>query len=187
MKRVIRPGPLQYGYLLLVPALIIIFGLAMIAAGFGSEPPDWASRLPAGVAILAPGLFWAAYVVGMRVEVDDTQVSKLYLFGLLRETIPFAHMAVDVSTETDQYENNIQYLNFANIDGRGAFTLLRGWVWPGRDVDDLFVRAQHVDTPMRRQNWILAVFALALPLSGIAIFVIAIGLLVTHLIFHWPS
>lgn len=187
MKRVIRPGVLQYGYLLLVPALFVIIGIAMIAAGFGAEQPDWTSLIAAGLLVAAPGVAWAVYVLGMSVELDADRVSKLYLFGLLRETIPLARLACDVSTETDQYENQIQYMNFATIDGRGAFTLLRGWAWRRHDVDDLFGLARRMDVPMRRQNRILSVFALGLPLSGFAIFVIAIGLLITHALFHWPS
>ncbi|SRR6266567_1077069 len=188
MTRVIRPGPLQYAYVLLVPAIPIGLGIATLVAGFSAEPPDWVTRLPAAASIMLLGLIPAAYVFGMSIELTNSTVSKVFLFGLLRETIPLARMGADISTERDtEHGFDIQYVNFASIDGRGAFTLLRGWVWPGPDVDDLFVRALHVDTPMRRQNWILAAFALGLPLSGLGIVVAAIVLFVTHLIFQWPS
>jgi len=188
MNRVIRPGPLQYAYLLLVPAIPIALGIATLAAGFSAEPSDWGSRLPSAASIMLLGLIPAAYVFGMSVELTDASVSKVFLFGLLRETIPLARMAANISTERDtEHGFDIQYVNFATIDGRGAFTLLRGWVWPGRDVDDLFVLARHMDTDMRRKNWILAAFALALPLSGLGIMVAAVVLFLSHLILHWPS
>jgi hypothetical protein len=187
MKRVIRPGPLQYGYMLFVPALFIIGGIATIVAGFVTESPGWATLLPVGIVIAAPGIAWAAYFVGMTVEVDATQVSKLYLFGWMRETIPFARLAADVSRESDQYGNDIKYVNFSTIDGRGAFTLLSGWVWRGRDVDALFRKASYVDAPMRRQNRILSVVAIGLPLMGVGIVVTGFGILIAHALFHWPS
>lgn len=188
MNRVIRPGPLQYVYLLLVPAFLIFIGVAIFSAGFSAEPPDWVSRLPWATGITVAGLLWAAYVLGLTVEIDDAQVSKLYLFGLLRESIPIARLAADVSSERDQYRNSIQYVNYATLDGRGAFTLLRTWAWRASDVDALLAKAHtHSDVQMRRQNWILSAFALALPLSGIAIFVVAILLLITHALFRWPS
>ena len=97
MRRVIRPGPLQYACILLLPALPVAFGVATWAYGLGVEPADWRTRLPWAVGITLVGLFPAAFLLGMSVRLEPATVTKVYLFGLLRERIPLDRLAWTVT------------------------------------------------------------------------------------------
>ena len=86
--RVIRPGVGQYIYSLFFLNVFTYIGIATIIYGFTAHTQDWGSRAPMSLFLIALGLLPSAYVLGMRVEVSGGQVSKIFLFGLLRETIP---------------------------------------------------------------------------------------------------
>ncbi len=123
---VFRPGVLQYAYCLWAPILCIGGGVALLL--------QWnvPGSVGFGVLLLTIGLIPALYVPGMRVEVDQRDVSKVFLFGLLRESIPRDQLASDVgrSAGTD-------LVRFMRADGAGAFSLYPGYVWRDRDVQML--------------------------------------------------
>ncbi|HET7466423.1 MAG TPA: hypothetical protein VFL29_07135, partial [Candidatus Dormibacteraeota bacterium] len=93
----------QYLYMLPWPVLVTGVGVLTFAYGFSVQPPDWGSRLPWAAGIAAIGLVWAGYVLGMRVDVDEENVTKVYLFGLLRERIPRDALTFDVDESRDRY------------------------------------------------------------------------------------
>ena len=151
---VYRPGLGQYVYVLSVPGLVIALGLATIVYGFTAHTEDWNARLPWGLFVIAVGLIPAAYILGMRVELTDERLSKIFLFGLLRETIPLGDLACDVDTEDDGgYE--VARATFMNARGRGGFGLYRSWVWSKNVVDHLIRQATQPWPPnatIKRQN-----------------------------------
>jgi hypothetical protein len=85
-----------------------------------------------GILFLAIGLIPALYVLGMRVEIDQQNVSKVFLFGLLRESIPRDQLACNVRTGS-----RADLACFMRADGAGAFCLYPGYVWRDRDVQML--------------------------------------------------
>jgi hypothetical protein len=123
---VFRPGVLQYAYCLWAPVLCIGVGVALLL--------QWnvPGSVAFGVLFLGIGMIPALYVLGMRVEVDQRSVSKVFLFGLLRELIPRDQLACDAkkSAGTD-------LACFMRADGAGAFNLYPGYVWRDRHVQML--------------------------------------------------
>jgi hypothetical protein len=175
MTRVIRPGPWQYVYILLLPALPLVLGVATIVTGFTMEEPDWGNRLFFGLLETAIGLVPAAWLLGMRVELTERDVSKVFLFGLRRETIPRDRLSANVETSADSYFNEIALAEFQRVSGPGAFKLYRKWVWRTADVDDLVLLATQPfddDAPLHRQNRRLII---GLWLTGIVV-VLAVGI-----------
>jgi hypothetical protein len=153
--RVIRPGPWQYAYVLVLLALPIALGISTIQYGFTIQEHDWGNRIFFGLLEIAFGAVPAAYMLGMRVELTDRDVSKVFLFGLLRETIPRGRLAATVNTSYDQYGFEVALAKFKRVDGPGAFKLYRKWVWRAADIDDLLVLASepwHDDVFLHRQN-----------------------------------
>ena len=111
----------------------------------------------------------ALYLLGTRVEKSRGQVSKLFLFGLLRETIPLDHLAANVQREHDGGVP-VTLARFIRIGGPGAFNLYRTWIWRGGDVDHLLSLAARPIAPddtVRRQNGRLIA---AVVLIGLAAF-----------------
>lgn len=139
MRRVIRPGLFQWIYIMLVPAFCIGIGVYAITYGFTMEVPDWGSRLPAGLALIAVGVLIALYFVGMSIEVTDGDVSKVRLFGLWRTTIPLAGL----SASTGRLGRDTTVVRFANRHGGSGFGVYKMWIWRDRDVDDLVTLAHH--------------------------------------------
>jgi hypothetical protein len=133
---VFRPGGLQYAYCLWAPVLCIGIGVALLL--------QWSvpGSVGFGVLFLVIGMIPALYVLGMRVEIDQRNVSKVFLFGLLRESIPRDQLASDAkkSAGTD-------LACFMRADGAGAFNLYPGYVWRDRDVQML------VQLSTRRFSW----------------------------------
>ncbi len=123
---VFRPGMRQYAYCLWAPVLCIGVGVAFVLRW------NVPGSVGFGVLFLAIGLIPAVYVLGMRVEVDQRNVCKVFLFGLLRESIPRDQLACDSrrSAGTD-------LVCFMKADGAGAFNLYPGYVWKDRDVQTL--------------------------------------------------
>jgi|SRR5579864_2278247 len=169
--RVIRPGPLGYVYALFFPAVAIIFGLGIIFDSSFTHGKDLAVRLPAGLFVLLAGALPAIHFLGIRIEVDSNQVSKVYLFGLVRESIPISQLAAKVEFRLMR-GSTYPYARFMNADGPGAFNLYPRQVWRSNDVNELLRLATRrwdsAVSPKRQQGALLAI-----PLLGaIAAFVL---------------
>jgi hypothetical protein len=176
-KLVVRPGFFQYAYALLVPGFFTAMGMATVAYGLTTQAQDWSGRLPASVFWGVPGLLGCAYVLGMRVEVTGQQVSKIFLFGLVRETIPLDQLAAKVDRE---YSSGVHVskAQFMRAQGRGAFSLYRTWIWRGRDVDQLLrlgSRPWDPESSMKRQNGRLIGIVALVGLAFFIAFLIALG------------
>lgn len=186
-RLVFRPGPLQYLYILLLPAFLLFMSEQMIAYGFSARAQDWGARLPWAIGMAAPGLLLAAYFLGMKVEVDEDHVSKVFFFGWLRESIPREQLAASVETEHSENSSYSRY-DFMSAEGRGAFSLYPTWVWRRPDVDAVFMMRTRPwpDASMKRQNWILTVGVWGLPVSSLLIVLSAIVLAISAHFFHWP-
>ncbi len=172
-RRVIRPGVGQYIYTLFFPAFVICVGIATIVYGFTTQAQDWGSRIPFGLLIIAFGLLPSAYVLGMRVEASGGQVSKIFLFGLLRETIPLNQLAASVGRDSGAWQ-----ARFMRANGRGAFSLYRSYVWRSSDVDELLGLASRPWDPeasMKRQNARLIAAVVLVGIVGFILFLIALS------------
>src|SRR5262252_3529923 len=123
MNRVMRPGPLQYIYMLFLPAIPIALGIATFTYGFQVQPPDWGTRLPWAIGVTLLGLIPAAFIVGMTVRVEPDALSNVYFFGLVRERIPFTGLACKIGQSSDRYGSNITRFCFRNVGGAGFFGL----------------------------------------------------------------
>ncbi len=175
--RVIRPRPLGYVYALSFPAVAIIFGLAIIFDASATHEKDLAVRFPAGLFLILAGAFPAAHFLGIRIEVDSNQVSKVYLFGLVRESIPISQLAGEVEYRSMR-GSRYPYARFMNADGPGAFDLYPRQVWRSSDVNELLELATRqwdfAASPKRQHGARLAVPLLA----AIAVFVLLLVLFV---------
>jgi hypothetical protein len=140
-RAVFRPGVLQYAYIGSGPALVLVAGLAIFAAGVAPQAQDRLSLIAAGIGVAACGGFALAYVFGMSIEVDQERVSKAYLFGLIRVDIPLQYLSASVKTETSSgqwLEWEYTRLDFESSDGIGdGFSAYPTWVWRRRDMDRL--------------------------------------------------
>jgi len=133
-KRVIRPGPGQYGYVLLLPALPIVVGIGTILYGFTILEHDWANRLLFGLLAIAFGAVPAAWLLGMSIVVDDESLSKLYLFGALRSSIPRESLRMAVEQESDR-GGTYPRIDFDSADDdRPGFSVYPSWVWRASDI-----------------------------------------------------
>ncbi|TMB94635.1 MAG: hypothetical protein E6J40_13770 [Chloroflexi bacterium] len=173
--RVIRPGPLGYVYALAFPAVAVIFGLAIIFDSSATHGKDLAVRLPAGLFVVLAGAFPAAHFLGIRIEVDPNQVSKVYLFGLVRESIPIAQLAGNVEYRFAARSGSYPYARFMNADGRGAFNLYPRQVWRSSDVDELLRLAKRPwdfgASPKRQHGAVLAFMVLLAIVVFVSLFV----------------
>jgi hypothetical protein len=145
----------EYIYVLLMPAFAIGVGIATIVYGLTAKSEDWATRLPVSLFCIGLGLVPALYLLGMRVEVDRRHVSKIFLFGLTRESIPIGRLATTVDNEHDRSGFTVPAARFMNVGGRGAFSLYRTWVWRTTDVNRLLGLASLPWDPnasMKRQS-----------------------------------
>jgi len=167
--RVIRPGPFGYVYARSFPAVAIIFGLAIIFDASATHGKDLAVRLPAGLFVILAGAFPAAHFLGIRIEVDSNQ--KVYLFGLVRESIPISQLAGNVEYRFMR-GSRYPYARFMNADGPGAFNLYPRQVWRSSDVNELLELATRqwdfAASPKRQRGALLAVPLLV----AIAVFVL---------------
>jgi hypothetical protein len=172
--RVIRPGPFGYVYALFFPALAIIFGLGIIFDSSFAHGKDLFARLPAGLFVLLAGAFPAAHFLGIRIEVDSDQVSKVYLFGLVRESIPISQLAGNVEYRSMR-GSTYPYARFMNADGPGAFNLYPRQVWRSSDVNVLLGLATRqwdfVASPKRQHGALLAIPLLVAIAAFVLLFV----------------
>ncbi|HEX9099495.1 MAG TPA: hypothetical protein VF956_08440 [Candidatus Dormibacteraeota bacterium] len=156
----IRPGPFGYVYALFFPALAIIFGLGIIFDSSFTHGKDLAVRLPPGLFVLLAGAFPAAHFLGIRIEVNSSQVSKVYLFGLVRESIPISQLAGNVEYRHTR-GSTYPYARFMNADGPGAFNLYPRQVWRSSDVNELLRLATRpwgfAASPKRQHGALLAI------------------------------
>ncbi len=174
---VIRPGVGQYIYSLFFLNVFTYIGIGTIVYGFTAHTQDWGSRAPMSLFLIALGLLPSAYVLGMRVEVSGGQVSKIFLFGLLRETIPLDELAVN---EKPEYSGvlPVSHARFMRANGRGAFSLYRSYMWRSSDVDLLLGLASQPWDPeasMKRQNVRLIAAVILVGIVGFILFVITLS------------
>ncbi len=173
----IRPGVGQYIYSLFFLNVFTYIGIGTIVYGFTAHTQDWGSRAPMSLFLIALGLLPSAYVLGMRVEVSGGQVSKIFLFGLLRETIPLDELAVN---EKPEYSGvlPVSHARFMRANGRGAFSLYRSYMWRSSDVDLLLGLASQPWDPeasMKRQNVRLIAAVILVGIVGFILFVITLS------------
>jgi len=172
--RVIRPGLFGYVYALAFPAVAVIFGLAIIFDSSATHGKDLAVRLPAGLFVVLAGAFPAAHFLGTRIEIDPNQVSKVYLFGLVRESIPISQLAGNVETRYMR-GSRYPYARFMNADGRGAFNLYPRQVWRSSDVNELLRLATRpwdfAASPKRQHGAVLAFMVLLAIVVFVSLFV----------------
>jgi hypothetical protein len=136
-RLVFRPGLSQYAYLLLGPAIPICIGIATIVYGLTTQSQDWGSRAPWALFEIAFGVVPGAYVLGMRIELDDERVSKVYLFGLVRSTILRTQLRASSHKESSEWGSYTR-VEFESADGKGwGFSVHPFWVWRSSDVDKL--------------------------------------------------
>jgi hypothetical protein len=123
------------------------------------------------------GVLPCVYVLGMSVEANGEQVSKVFLFGLYRETIPLDRLAAKVDKElaSGVFVSKAQFMR---AQGKGAFSLYRTWVWRGHDVDELLKLARRQWDPessMKRQNGLMITIVVLLGIAAFVVFLIALA------------
>ncbi len=136
---VFRPGPGQYIWNLGWAALPIVAGVGLIYLALTPQAQDRNALIAAGVVITIGGMFLVAYLLGMKIEVDDERVSKVWLFGLVRKTIPVQQLSASVVKEHDKWWTYAR-VDFEAVDSRNVselFGVHPFWVWRSRDVDAL--------------------------------------------------
>ena len=87
-------------------------------------------------------------------QVVFEHVSKIFLFGLLRETIPLDRLATHVKQEYSS-GSYVPLAQFMCVEGRGAVILYRTFVWRRRDVNELLTlqtRQWDPNAEVSRQN-----------------------------------
>jgi hypothetical protein len=144
---VFRPGLWQYAYILLLLALPVAFGISMIQYGFTIQERDWGNRIFFGLLMIAIGAVPAAYFLGMRIEVDNDNVSKVYLFGLLRSAIARDRIHATAHTESSRGWDYTR-VDFGSVDENDnslGFSVYPSWVWRSSDVDKLLTIAARSD------------------------------------------
>ncbi|HET7465087.1 MAG TPA: hypothetical protein VFL29_00325, partial [Candidatus Dormibacteraeota bacterium] len=115
------------------------------------------------------------YVLGMRVDVDEENVTKVYLFGLLRERIPRDALTFDVDESRDRYGWSIERYQFMNERGPGYFGLYSGWCWRSGDVEYLYNISKGKrdwNFGVHRQNRRLVQAIVVLPIAAIVVLVV---------------
>jgi hypothetical protein len=137
----LRPGPLQYAYLLLFPAIFVLIGLLIIGYGFQADPPEWSNRIFGCIPFFGLGLIWAAFVLGMSIEIDDLSVRKRRLFGAL-DSRPIPLDSLQASAETEHSSDwSYTRIDFtSDKDKWAAFSVYPFWVWRTKDID--YIRTQ---------------------------------------------
>jgi hypothetical protein len=159
------------------PAIAIAFGLWIIVDPAASHGKDLAVRLPAGLFVILGGAIPALYILGMRVEADPDQVSKVYLFGLFRERIPISHLATTVELGWSR-GSSYPYGRFMNVDGRGAFNLIPRQVWRSSDVNELLRLSTYqwsLDARPKRQHGALLGFLVLVASVGLVLVLVWYG------------
>jgi hypothetical protein len=127
-RAVFRPGLGQYAYLLAVPALWAALPIAFM---FSQPLTVWTLLAISQCAI---GVIGLAYMLGMRIELDDERVSKVYFFGLFRNSIRLSQLRARIK---NSYRGGTE-ANFESADGEGfGFTIQRTFAWRRRDFDRL--------------------------------------------------
>jgi hypothetical protein len=137
---VFRPGPL-----LLFSAWFLFMAEALIVFGFRAYTQDWSSGIPWAIGMAAIGGLWVAYVLGMRIEVDDQNVSKVYLFGLLRSAIPRDRIHASSHTErvpagpvSDEWKyERVDFESVDDDDDVWGFSVYPFLFWRSGDVAQL--------------------------------------------------
>jgi hypothetical protein len=125
---VFRPGLLQYLFLVPPTAFFTVVGIAIAIA----QPLSGYTFLAVGLSLVS-GLV-LLNVIGMRIELDDERLAKVYFFGLYRQSIAITQLRASV--ESDRRETSVW---FESADGKGlGFGVIRSAVWRGRDVDRLY-------------------------------------------------
>jgi hypothetical protein len=123
-----RPGLGQYVYLLAVPALWAALPVLVVI----SQPPTMWTWLDIGQS--AVGVIGLGYMLGMRIELDGERVSKVYFFGLFRNSIRLSQLRARIKP---CYQGGTQ-ATFDSADGEGlGFTIQRTFAWRRRDFDRL--------------------------------------------------
>ncbi len=133
-----RPGLGQYIWNLAWSALPIVGGLGTIYLALTPRAQDRGSLIVGGIVIAAVGVFFFAYVLGMRIEVDDESVSKVYFFGLLRRRILREQLRASSHTERNRPWAYAR-IDFESVDDDNVlgFSVYPFWVWRSGDVDRL--------------------------------------------------
>ncbi len=118
--------------MLSVPILWALLGAVIV---FAAPISVWSLKSLIGVGMFAAGIAVVLYVIGMRVELDDVNLTKIYLFGRFRTSIPLSQLRA--STErTESSGTSVTFVS-ANENGQ-SFSLLRTWGWRGRDINRLY-------------------------------------------------
>jgi hypothetical protein len=137
-RTVFRPGLGQYIWNLGWSALPIVGGLGTIYLALTPRAQDRSSLIVGGIAVAVVGVFFFAYVLGMRIEVDDETVSKVYFSGLLRRRIPREQLRASSHTERNRWWSFTR-IDFESVDDDDVlgFSVYPFWAWRSGDVDRL--------------------------------------------------
>ena len=155
---VMRPGFGQYIYLLPVPALWAALPVLVV---FSQPLSTWTLLAISQSAVGAIGL---AYMLGMRIELDDERVSKVYFFGLFRNSISISQLRARIKRS---YQGGTEAA-FESADGEGlGFTIQRTFAWRRRDFDRLCSIA--ATSERRREGRLATASELALENSALEV------------------
>jgi hypothetical protein len=125
---VFRPGLLQYLFLVPPIAFFTVIGIALAIA----QPLSGFTFLAVALSLVS-GLV-LLNLLGMRIELGDEGLTKIYFFGLLRQSISISQL--QASRDSGPRESTVW---FESADGKGlGFGVIRSAVWRGRDVDKLY-------------------------------------------------
>ena len=89
----------------------------------------------AGVVVAIFEVFAIVHLLGLSIEVDDENMSKVYFFGLLRRQIPREHLRASSHVERGSDWSHTR-VDFERADGEGSgFSAYPFWVSRAADVD----------------------------------------------------
>src|SRR2546428_4024993 len=109
------------------------FFAIVFAATFISSPLTGWSWM--GVGLLVFCLVICAYVLAMRIELDDNHLSKVYFWGLFRSSIPLKLLRTSTNRQTGRGPGSV---DFASVDPNGpSFNVVPFFAWRVRDIDRL--------------------------------------------------
>ncbi len=88
-----------------------------------------------GVGMSVVCIVICANVLGMRIELDDDQLSKVYFWGLFRSSIPLKQLRTSTNRQTGRSPGSV---DFASVDPNGpSFNVVPFFAWRVRDIDSL--------------------------------------------------
>ena len=132
---VFRPN---LGWFFIYSVLPLVGGLGIVLAVTTRDFTLTVTAIVFAIIVIAPiEVFSLAYLLGMRIEVDDETVSKVYFFGLLRRRILRRQLRAKSHTESGGGWAYTR-IDFDSVgDDALGFSVIPFWVWRSTEVDRL--------------------------------------------------